>query len=78
MRGATILKNVKGAHPIAEKLLKEIGVEIHYNTPHSEGAKVKTKAGDEYEYYLNCSGLKYKGPTEFFKNNLEFLDKKSN
>jgi thioredoxin reductase len=79
MRGDTILKNVKGAHAIAEKLLREIDVQLHFNTPHSDGLKVKhNEAGDEYEYYLDCSGLKYKGPTEFFKNNLDFLDKKSN
>jgi len=78
MRGDTILKAVQGAHQVAEKQLRAMDVQIHYNTPHSDGTKVKYNDTDEYEYYLNCSGMKYKGPTEFFKNSLDFLDKKSN
>ena len=78
MRGETILKAVKGAHKVAEKQLREMDIQIHYNTTHSEDAKVKHNDTDEYEYYLDCSGLKYKGPTEFFKDSLDFLDKKSN
>ena len=79
MKGEKILKNVKGAHEVAEKLLTEADVAIHYKTPYSDGLKVEIgDTGYPYEYYLDCSGLKYRGPTEFFKNNLEFLDKKSN
>jgi len=78
MRGQAILKAVKGAHEVAVKLLKEMEINIHYDTPHSEGTKVKYDQESEYEYYLDCSGLKFKGPTEFFKNSLDFLDKKSN
>jgi len=78
MRGDTILKAIKGAHKVAEKQLREMDIQIHYNAKHSEDSKVKHNDTDEYEYYLDCSGLKYKGPTEFFKDSLDFLDKKSN
>jgi len=37
LRGKTLLKDVLGAHEITEGILKQIGVELHYNTPFTEG-----------------------------------------
>lgn len=78
MRGNTILRGVDGAHKIAEKHLKEMDINIHYNTTHYDGARVKYNETDEYQYYLDCTGLKFNGPTEFFKDSLDMLDKKTN
>jgi NADH dehydrogenase FAD-containing subunit len=80
MRGETILKGVKGAHKVAEKILRGMDIQIHYNEAYSAGTSVMYNKdnNEEYGYYLDCSGLKFKGPTEFFKNSLDFLDKKSN
>lgn len=78
MRGDTILRGVDGAHKIAEGHLKDMDIHIHYNTTHYDGAKVKYNDTDEYAYYVDCTGLKFNGPTEFFKTQPDVLDKKTN
>ena len=40
MRGDTLLKRMRGAHPIVERNLRECGVNIHYNTAFSDGSSV--------------------------------------
>lgn len=78
MRGSTILRGVDGAHQVAENHLKEMDVNIHYNTTLKGGDKVKYNDTDEYTYYLDCTGLKFDGPKDFFKDTLDVLDKKTN
>ena len=67
MRGTTILRGVDGAHEVAEKHLKEMGIHIHYSTTHTSGSTLKYNDTDSYDYYLDCTGLRFNGPTEFFK-----------
>ena len=78
MRGDTILRGVDGAHKVAEKHLKEMDINIHYHYTHSHGQKLKYSQTGEYDYYLDCTGLKFTGPTDFFKSQLDVLDKKTN
>lgn len=79
MRGNVILKGLNGAHAVAEKELREMGIQIHYNSEVAEGQKLQTNEGADYDYQIDCRGFKYQGPAEFFQNDLkECLDKKSN
>jgi NADH dehydrogenase FAD-containing subunit len=66
MRGTTILRGVDGAHQVAVKHLQEMDINIHYNTTYTDGT-IKYNDTDSYAYYLDCTGLKFNGPTEFFK-----------
>lgn len=65
MRGDKILARFNNAHAVAEGILKKIGVECHYNVNYSEGAAVKTAAGSNFEYVLDCRGFKYNGPKQY-------------
>jgi hypothetical protein len=79
MRGAVILKDLSGAHPIAEKQLQELGVQIHYNSEIGVDQKFKANETDDYECYIDCRGFKYEGPAQYMQNDLQqCLDKKSN
>ena len=49
MRGSVILKSLNGAHAIAEKHLKELDIQIHYNSEIAKGEKFKMNETDEYE-----------------------------
>lgn len=55
-----------------------MGIHIHYKTTLKGGDKVKYNETDEYTYYLDCTGLKFDGPKDFFKDQLDVLDKKTN
>lgn len=63
MRGNTLLRRIKGAHPIVEKNLRKVGVEIHYNCEYEEGKDMPLPDGSgNYAYILDCKGYKTVGP----------------
>jgi len=79
MRGKTILPSFRGAHVLAVQILNKMKINIHFETPYSDGTDVKIPASEEvYKCIIDCRGFKYLGPSKYMTGDLaQCLDKKS-
>lgn len=78
LRGETILARFNNAHAVAEGIMKEIGVDVHYNCNYKEGDTFKTAGGADYSYVLDCRGFKYNGPKHYLQGDMaQCVDKKT-
>ena len=73
MRGQTLLTRFNNAHAVAENILKEIGVEMHYNRTWNKGDSVA-----DFAYVLDCRGFRFNGPALYLKGDMaECVDRKT-
>lgn len=63
-KGDKILAGLPDCHEMATKMLTELGIEIHHNTPLTDELKTK------WDVVIDCAGFRYLGPSMFLKNSL--------
>ena len=67
LRGKTLLPYVKDGRKIVEAYLKELDIEVHYETPY-EGDLTRDSLG--YDYCVDCRGYKFVAPKRFMRGEL--------
>jgi thioredoxin reductase len=69
LRGNVLLAQLQGAHAMADKMLKEMDVKVHYGVNYQEGQKLEIP-GSQYDCILDCRGFKYVGPSQYLQGDL--------
>jgi hypothetical protein len=58
--------------------LTKVGVDIHFETPYTEGQDINCVDGTPYEVIVDCRGYKFMGPSFYMQDDFSScLDKKS-